>query len=51
MLSTNDRRDDFIQNSIKFLRNWKFDGLDLWFEHNYNDKKRYTELLQVINPS
>jgi chitinase len=53
MLSTEINRHKFAKTSIDYLRQWKFDGLDLAFVYPGSggsppeDKERFTQLLQV----
>lgn len=61
MLATQQSRQKFADHAVKYLRELKFDGLDLDFEYpgvdypefeRYSppeDKQRFTLLCQVIN--
>lgn len=53
MVKTDGDIDQFVKNSIEYLRGKGFDGLDLDWEYPANrgsppgDKKRFTELVKV----
>ncbi|ESO03402.1 hypothetical protein HELRODRAFT_80436, partial [Helobdella robusta] len=49
MLATPQNRKAFIEQSIKYLRKWNFDGLDMDFEYpRGGDKQKMTALIQEI---
>jgi len=56
MVKTDDKIADFVQSSIKYLRKWGFDGLDLDFEYPgiewrgspNSDKQGFTKLCQML---
>lgn len=56
MVANTDRRKELIKNTIKFLRQNHFDGLDLDWEYpsfrdggKSRDRDNYAQLVQVIN--
>ncbi|CAF3301610.1 unnamed protein product [Rotaria sp. Silwood2] len=49
IFESNKRRQEFIRNTIKYLRKYKFNGLDLDWEYPETDKDRRTFSLLVQN--
>ena len=53
MVATNSSRQEFTMSTIKFLRDHKFDGIDMDWEYPANrgsspeDKQKFGELLKV----
>ena len=53
MVATNSNRQEFTTSTIKFLRDHKFDGIDMCWEYPANrgsppeDKQKFGELLKV----
>lgn len=53
VVASDGKRKKFVENVLKFLHKWKFDGIDIQWEYPGegaapDSKERFTSLLQVL---